>query len=83
MPIGRQAGQQGMDTGIDSRAQLSPMSCGNRRTAIPILAASCLDFTGGGAMIVHRLPHTACVGKWSRDRQGRGDVYSRKQQHKQ
>ena len=48
-----------------------------------MLAAHGLYVASAGAVLVHRLPHTAGVGQRSGDRQGHRDERARKQQHKQ
>src|SRR5882724_9009718 len=59
------------------------MSGRNRRTAIVMLAVHRLYVATTGAVLVHRLPHTAGMGCRNRNRQGHRDKRAPKQQHKQ
>jgi hypothetical protein len=79
----RKISEKRMSTGVNTGSELSPMGGRHRGTAVAILAAHRLDFATAGALFVHRLPHTAGMGRRSRDRHGRRDKRASKQEHKQ
>lgn len=79
----RQIGEKRMSTGVNAGSELSPMGSRHRGTAIAILAAHRLYFATAGAVVLHRLPHTAGMRRRSRDRHGYRDKRARKQEHKQ
>jgi hypothetical protein len=72
-----------MGVRVDRRAQLSPPRSGDRRTAVAGPAAHLSYSATGGAVIVHRLPHTAGMRNGTRHRHRHRDKPARKQQHKQ
>lgn len=83
MRAGRKIGEKRTSIGVNAGSEISPMGSRHRGTAIAILAAHRLHFATAGAVVVHRLPHTAGMGRRSRDRHGRGDKRAREQEHKQ
>ncbi len=81
--VWRKISQKRLDTRVNACLERNPSGGSHRRTTIVTLTAHCLDVPAAGAVVVHRLPHTAGMRQGSGNRQGRRGQCAHEQQDKQ